>query len=148
MDLNNEKLLLKVNEYIIQTTEALKKNKSIFDIHRDVLNICEIVYKRRKDYGIIDVEYPIEMNAIITNYENDTIETIKWPDNEHIREFEKSLGLQIIQVLDNIKRFIELKESLKISMDKPIKKDINSIKQDIMTIKKELIKLNKVIKKK
>ena len=130
MKLDTKKVLKKI--LILKTN--LERKKEFEAIHEDMLNLCRIIYSKKAHYQNIDVQYPKKLTILIADFSGKT-KGQKIDGNPNRKDELKKLKEGILVVLNNLKRYFELKKELESNEDLNLTKDLNEIKKQIKKLR-------------
>lgn len=73
MTLDTKKILKEVNKNLLTMEKIFKCDKEFKNIHKEILNLCKLIFNKTLNYKKIDIEYPNQIIIILDDLGNDEL---------------------------------------------------------------------------
>jgi hypothetical protein len=126
---------MKVAQLRTKLKRAQKEKKSFEEAHKDILDLCTVIFDKKSDYANINVPYPEELIIVMNRLGKKVGKINLDPDIEPERT---KLAKSLFEVLDRINKIYSLRKQLELDQALGVRKDLMAIKKDLDDIKRFL----------
>ena len=135
MRANATRVLMKVAQLRTKLKRAQREKKSFEEAHKDILDLCTVIFDKKSDYANINVPYPEEFILVINPPGKKVGKINLDPDIEPERT---KLAKSLFEVLDRINKIYSLRKPIEFDEELAVRRDLKAIKKDLNDIKRIL----------